>query len=114
MFPGVSIWVDSTGVGDPIYERLRHEYQGTKSYKFTSESKRELIENLVLRIERKEIGIMDDPVQIAELLSYEYQIGKTGHISMNAPEGMHDDCVIALALAAWPLREMRRVKWDLY
>jgi hypothetical protein len=22
---------------------------------------------------------------------------------MNAPEGMHDDCVIALALAAWGL-----------
>ena len=34
-----------------------------------------------------------------ELERYEYQIGPTGKISYNAPDGFHDDCVMALALA---------------
>ncbi|MDD5707338.1 MAG: hypothetical protein PHR35_15555 [Kiritimatiellae bacterium] len=38
-------------------------------------------------------------VLTAELKRYEYEIGPTGQISYRAPEGYHDDCVMALALA---------------
>ena len=106
-YPNCKLVVDSTGVGDPIYERLSRLGLSVDSFKFTSASKGPLIENLAMRIERGEVRLLDVPVQADELLAYEYQVSKSGHISMNAPEGMHDDTVIALALAAWGMARRR-------
>ena len=53
-----------------------------------------------------EIGIPDNPILIAELEAYERKVSAmTGRSSYSAPEGMHDDCVMSLALA-W--REVMR------
>lgn len=104
--PGATLTVDSTGVGDPVFEMLRTALPGVRlqSYKFTHESKRQLIENLQVQIERRSISLFNDPTQTTELLAYEYAVTKAGTVTMNAPEGMHDDTVIGLALAAWEFR----------
>jgi hypothetical protein len=47
---------------------------------------------------------MDIPIQTAELMAYAYEVTAARNIRMNAPSGKHDDCVIALALAAWGMR----------
>jgi len=39
-----------------------------------------------------------------ELESFTYDILGSGLIHYGAPEGLHDDTVIALALAAWQLK----------
>ncbi len=57
------------------------------------------IDALVLAFERGEIGILSDPVLIGELQAYEMERLPSGMLRYNAPEGMHDDCVMALALA---------------
>ncbi len=44
------------------------------------------------------------PDGIDELEAFEYSVTDLGNVRTSAPYGMHDDCVIALALAAWPLR----------
>ena len=114
--PGAVLTVDSTGVGDVPYELLRkalpnHKVQG---YKFTHESKRQLIENLQLQIERRTLELLPDEVQKTEMLAYEYSVTKGGTVTMNAPEGMHDDTVIALGLAAWEFRPVGQSwSWDL-
>ena len=41
------------------------------------------------------------PEGIAELEAFEYSVTDFGHVRSCAPAGLHDDCVIALALAAW-------------
>lgn len=48
-------------------------------------------------------GVGSGPWEVltAEMRRYEYDIGPTGQISYAAPSGYHDDCVMALALAAW-------------
>jgi hypothetical protein len=46
---------------------------------------------------------MDIPAQTNELLAFEYQLTPSRNVRMAAPEGAHDDCCIALALAAWGL-----------
>jgi hypothetical protein len=79
------------------------------SYKFTHESKRQLIENLQVQIERRSISLFNDPTQTTELLAYEYSVTKGGTVTMNAPEGMHDDTVIGLALAAWEFRPAQSI-----
>ena len=88
--------VDSTGVGDPIVERLqkRGSYQGKH---FSSTSKQQLIERLRLAIQRREVTFPDGPIR-SELEAFEYSYGRTS-IHYSAPSGAHDDSVIALALA---------------
>ncbi len=99
---GARCTVDSSGVGDPIYDRLRQMLPGltVTGFKFTASSKDQLISNLALMIEQRQIELMDIPVQTNELLAYEYTITKGGNITSSAPTGMHDDTVMALALAA--------------
>ncbi len=98
-----ALLLDSTGIGDPIYDDLRRAGLNVDGYKFTSDSKGKLIEFLMLAFDQAKIAILDDPVQKNELGIYEYTIGRSGNVSYNAPDGYHDDTVIALALAWWKL-----------
>ncbi len=109
--PKAKVWLDSTGVGDPIYEALRMAGVHVEGYQLTNQSKEDLINNLALLIERARVRLLDVPQQTAELQAYAYEITASRSIRMNAPAGQHDDCVIALALAAWDLRERKAQAW---
>lgn len=98
IYPGIT-YLDSTGVGDPIFDRLRNMGVCIKGIKFTNESKRELIEGLALAISQKRITYYEDPILINELLIYQAEQLPSGAIRYGAPEGYHDDAVISLALA---------------
>jgi len=95
-----TLTMDATGVGDPVYDALARELPDITPIKLTMQSKKELIQGLMLAIEKREIGWPASwEVLTSELERYEYEIGPTGNISYNAPGGYHDDCVIALAMA---------------
>lgn len=104
------VLIDSTGVGDPIYEMLRKRGVPVEGYKFTNTSKEQLINRLSIAIEQEEITFPKIDVLLDELLIYEYEITKSGSIRYNAPEGKHDDCVIALALTVWNTLNKRAVQ----
>ena len=89
--------VDSTGVGDPVLEELQHEHGNFFGYHFTSVSKQKLMEGLAVSIQGREIAVPVG-VLVNELESFEYIYTRTG-VKYSAPEGEHDDCVCALALA---------------
>ena len=95
--------VDSTGVGDPIVERLQREggahFEG---YHFTSTSKQKLMEGLAAGIQKSEARYPDGVIRL-ELEAFEYEYSRSG-VRYSAPEGQHDDCVCALALAYHKLR----------
>lgn len=97
--------VDSTGVGDPIVEALQRD-DGPSSriegFKFTSQSKQQLMEGLAVAIQQRQIRFPDGPIR-AELDVYEYEYSRTG-VKYTAPPGQHDDCVCALALAVYASR----------
>jgi phage FluMu gp28-like protein len=105
---GGLVLLDSTGLGDPIFERLRKDGVKVIGFTFTNASKENLIDGLALRIEHGEVRLMDVPEQANELMAYEYEITPSRNVRMNAPEGMHDDCVIALALANHGARNLIR------
>jgi phage FluMu gp28-like protein len=99
--------IDSTGLGDPIVESLQREggahFQG---FKITRPSKQQLMEGLQIAIQREEISFPDEGETRhirAELESFEYEYqhkeNRFTGIKYTAPSGLHDDCVIALALA---------------
>ena len=66
---------------------------------FTNASKANMVESLSLAFERGDIAILPDPVLIAELQAYEMARLPSGMLRYSAPEGMHDDTVMSLALA---------------
>lgn len=90
--------VDSTGVGDPIVEALqRNGGNNFEGFKFSSSSKQQLMEGLSVAIQRQDVRFPAGTI-VSELEAFEYVYSRAG-VKYSAPEGMHDDCVMALALA---------------
>ena len=102
--------VDSTGVGDPIVERLQRKLPSVEGQKFTPASKQQLMEGLAVAIQAREVSFPEGPIT-AELLAFEYQYTRTG-VRYAATEGMHDDCVDALALAVRRRTKVGTTLWD--
>lgn len=99
--------VDSTGAGEPVFERLRLNVIYCSAYPFTQRSKAALINNLAMMLEQRQIILPRVelwPEGIDELEAFEYSVTDEGNVKTGAPSGYHDDCVVALALAAWRLR----------
>jgi hypothetical protein len=93
--------IDSSGVGDPVYDELRRCELNVQGYKFTSATKADLIENLSVKLDDDAIKYPRIPVLLSELGMFGYETLPSGTIRYRAPGGYHDDCVVALALAAW-------------
>jgi hypothetical protein len=89
--------IDSTGVGDPIVERLQKGRSNVEGFKFTALSKQQLMEGLAGAIHRREITYPAGPI-VHELEAFQYEYSASG-VRYSAPSGVHDDCVMALALA---------------
>lgn len=102
-YNNATIRIDATGVGDPISQDLERTGLSVKPYVFTNQSKKALIDNLALKLEQDDIKIIQHPDLIRELEAFRYEKTASGNIRYNAPDGQHDDCVIALALAVFDL-----------
>jgi hypothetical protein len=100
------VYVDTTGAGEPVYESLCGEGCDALAYQFTNRSKAALIDNLAILLERELLTLPKPqlwPEGIDELEGFQYSVTDTGNTRTAAPSGQHDDCVVALALAAWHL-----------
>lgn len=92
---------EANSIGEPNLESLREGGLTIDGFQTTGTSKPQLIENLVLVLEREEIQFLNEPIARAEMEAYEVKISETtGRASYNAPAGVHDDTVIARALMA--------------
>jgi phage terminase large subunit-like protein len=94
------IVAEKNSIGDPILERLYYEHGlPVQPFTTTNASKAKVIDALSLAFERGSLAILSDPTLIGELQAYEAERLPSGLLRYNAPEGMHDDHVISLALA---------------
>jgi len=95
-----SIIAEANAMGEPIIEQLERQGLPMVHFQTTAQSKPPLIESMALAFERAEYQWIDDPVWTAELEAYERKVStQTGRSSYSAPEGMHDDTVMARALS---------------
>ena len=89
--------IDSTGVGDPIVENIQRHCPKILGVKFTSVSKQQMMEQLTADVHAASIrfpeGVIAD-----EMRNFEFEHTQTG-MRYSAPSGLHDDAVVALALA---------------
>jgi len=93
------ILAEENSIGGPNIEQLQSEGLPVKGFTTTAQTKQDIIVALQLAFERSEIGIPDDEMLMGELQAFEATRLPSGRWRYEAPEGMHDDCVISLALA---------------
>lgn len=101
--------MDSTGLGDPIYDDLvGRGMDNIMSFKFSESSRKDLLTNLQMLLEQGKIRLPEHnphyEALISELQSMRYEIvGERGKTKIMVPEGLHDDMIMSLALACWEL-----------
>lgn len=98
------VYLDATGIGDPIADDLIRSKVPVEPIKFTNESKKEMIQKMAIWIEQAKMHILPDPLTLEEFNSFTYDVSSSGKIQYNAPVGLHDDIVFAHALAVWGLQ----------
>ncbi|SRR6266540_72306 len=94
-----AIWPEANSIGGPIIERLRRRNLPVRPFTTTNATKAAAVDALTLALERQAITLLDDPVAIAELLAFEGETLPSGLIRYGAPEGQHDDTVVARMIA---------------
>lgn len=95
--PGIVAELNS--IGSPLVERLQQDGLPVSGVTTTATSKGQMIEAVSVAIENGDLRLLDDENQTLELEAYEATRSATGHVRYGAPAGMHDDTVMALAIA---------------
>lgn len=103
------VYIDSTGIGDPIVDTLKTKginISEETAIKITEKSRWDLLQHLAILIENKKIKIPNDEGLITELEAFRYEMseqkGSTKpKIKLTVPRNVHDDRVFSLALAVY-------------
>jgi len=91
--------IETNSIGQPVIDRLVLRGLPIVPFTTTSGSKQMIITALQSAFEHGEIKIINNPILMGELLSFEGKRNLSGSFSYSAPAGMHDDCVMSLAIA---------------
>lgn len=95
------IVVEANGIGRPVIDHMAQRGLSVTPFMTTSATKQSIIQSLQSEFEHANIRILNDNILVGELLSFESKKTPSGNYSYSAPEGMHDDCVMSLALALY-------------
>lgn len=116
--PQVFVQHDQTGVGEALDDLLNQTSMrgGFEGVIFTEREKKDLVEEAVVDFESGKLGFIPNAeglvlydTLIKEHEDFALEVGKTGKISYGAPEGFHDDAVMATCLANRARRRVRAV-----
>jgi phage terminase large subunit-like protein len=91
--------IEANSIGRPVIDHMVERGLVVRSFTTTSATKQAIIQNLQSAFEHGNIRILNEPVLVGELLSFESKRSPSGGFSYSAPSGMHDDCVMSLAIA---------------
>jgi phage FluMu gp28-like protein len=89
--------IDATSLGESVVEDL--DDIRAEGYKFSNQSKYEIVHELVRMFQENRIAIPNDRKVVDELRFFAYEITKNKTLRMEAKRG-HDDIVMSLSLAA--------------
>ena len=103
-YNGALVMLDATGLGDPVADDLLRFGIPLEAFKLTNETKKQIIEKLSNWIELSNCKMLQLEETINEMSSFTYDMSSSGRVIYGAPQGFHDDIVIAHALAVWGLQ----------
>jgi hypothetical protein len=83
-----------------------------EAYKFTEQTRNDLLKNLAIKMEQRIVSLLDDDILKQELSYFQYELGNQGKLKIKVPDGLHDDCPFATALSmhnlpSQPIRQNR-------
>ena len=92
--------VEVNSIGDVIFEQLQAKYTNIEPFTTTSKSKQDAVEALQVAIQNNEFSLLEIDWLRKEfdIFNYEYS-HKTRNIKYSAPQGFHDDGVMACCIA---------------
>jgi hypothetical protein len=93
------IIAESNAMGKPNNDMLRSAGIRVRDFNTSNSSKAQIIESLAAAFDHRSLAIYDDKTLIDELEAYEAERLPSGQMRYGAPEGVHDDTVMSLALA---------------
>jgi len=99
LFKPVAVVAERNSMGEPVIEQLQRGGMRVTPWTTTNASKATMIDALQLAFETGQLRILNDPTLVGELQAYQAERLPGGMLRYGAPNGMHDDTVIALALA---------------
>jgi hypothetical protein len=97
----IEILAESNAMGLPNIEQLREDGVPVQAFATSATSKPQIVRALRLAFEQRSWKWIDDPLGIRELEAYEAKVSRTGNLTYSAPEGLHDDTVMARMLMHW-------------
>lgn len=97
------IVIEANSIGAEPVQRLSARGLNVIPFTTTNTSKHGIIQSLQSAFEHGQVTILDNPVLVGELLSFESKKTNSGNFTYSAPDGQHDDCVMSLALAWYAL-----------
>jgi hypothetical protein len=98
--------LDSTGLGDPVFDHLSLRGIPIEPFVFTAQSRENLLTNLAVLLEKEQLVLPAYEPLLQELESFQYVLKANGKIKIESV-GLHDDCVMSLALAVWKVETDR-------
>ena len=103
--------IEDNSIGKGVVDHLYNRGLTINTFTTTNSTKHAAITALQSAFEHSRIKIINDPVLVGELQAFEAKRNNSGTFTYSAPEGLHDDCVMALAIA-W--HGLDGGVWDVY
>ena len=94
-----SMIIEANSIGQSVIDEMVKRGLAIIPFTTTNATKMAAIQSLQAAFEHGSIKILSDPVQISELQAYEGVRTPNGSWKYSAPSGMHDDTVMAMAIA---------------
>lgn len=101
----VQIQPELNSIGTPYTDLLKERLQlstrnKVNGFNTSNSSKAEIVSDLQVAFEQRQIEILDDEKQLRQLSAYSAEYNpRTKNVFYNAPQGMHDDICMALMLS---------------
>ena len=112
--PGLIV-AERNAAGEPLIEVMQR--MGLPVFPFTTgnATKALAVDALALALERGQLALLDNDILRNELMAFDAEKLPSGMLRYAAPEGMHDDVTMALAMAMYgaaaPSRQPLKVMW---
>ena len=113
--PGLIV-AERNAAGEPLIEVMQRMGMPVWPFVTGNATKALAIDALSLALERGQIALPNHTALINELLAYDAEKLPSGMMRYGAPEGMHDDTVMSLAMAVWgcatPTAQPKKLTWN--
>ena len=105
--------IEVNSIGDVIFEQIKQKWQDTHPFVTTSKSKNEIIEGLILDVNEANLKLPSKELfpwlqSELEVFTYDYN-PKTRSIRYGHPTGLHDDCVLSLAIVNYNRKQNKSI-----